>query len=111
MAAFYSIMHLDGREVGSIVPQPPPLRDAGAPPTWNSYMSVESADRTAERATELGAGLLIPPGDVGEAGRLAVIRDRQGALFMVWQPGEHLGAGLVNAPRGARLERARLAPT
>ena len=95
---FYSIMHLDGREVGSIVPQPPPLRDAGAPPTWNSYVSVESADRTAERATELGAGLLIPPGDVGEAGRLAAIRDPQGALFMVWQPGEHLGAALVNAP-------------
>jgi uncharacterized protein len=95
---FYSMMRLGGRVVASIVPQPPPLRDAGAPPTWNSYVSVESADRTAERATELGAGLLIPTGDVGEAGRLAAIRDPQGAFLMVWQPGDHSGAAVVNEP-------------
>jgi predicted enzyme related to lactoylglutathione lyase len=95
---FYSMMRLGGRDVASIVPQPPPLRDAGAPPTWNSYVSVESADRTAERATELGAELVIPTGDVADAGRLAAIRDPQGAFFMVWQPGEHFGAALVNAP-------------
>ena len=29
---------------------------------------------------------------------MAVIRDPQGAYFMLWQPREHIGAGLVNAP-------------
>ena len=31
-------------------------------------------------------------------GRMAVIQDPQGAFFMLWQPREHIGAGLVNAP-------------
>ena len=29
---------------------------------------------------------------------MAVVQDPQGAFFMVWQPGQHRGAGLVNAP-------------
>src|SRR5690606_5254524 len=46
----------------------------------------------------LGATVVVPAGDVGDSGRLAVIQDPQGALVSVWQPGEHVGAGLVNAP-------------
>ena len=65
---------------------------------WNSYVWVDSADQAAERAGELGATVHAPPFDVMEAGRMAVIQDLQGAFFMVWQPGQHRGAALVNAP-------------
>jgi predicted enzyme related to lactoylglutathione lyase len=95
---FYSMMRLGGRDVAAIVPQPPPLRAAGAPPSWNSYVSVESADLVAQRAADLGAELIIPPGEVGPAGSLAGIRDPQGALFLVWEARDHFGAALVNAP-------------
>jgi uncharacterized protein len=95
---FYSMMHLDGGQVAAISPQPQMLRDTGAPPTWNSYVTVESADASAERANELGANLLSPPFDVMDAGRMSVIQDPQGAFFMVWEPRENIGAGLVNAP-------------
>ena len=96
--AYFSMMRRDGKDVASIVPQPPMLREAGAPPTWNSYVAVQSADAAAERAEELGATLLAPPGDVGDSGRLSIVQDPQGAFFMVWQPGRHVGAALVNAP-------------
>ncbi len=96
--AYYSIMRRDGHDVAAIAPQPPPQREAGAPPMWNSYVSVEDADATAARAQELGASLHAPPFDVMEAGRMAVIQDPQGAYFMLWQPREHFGAALVNAP-------------
>jgi predicted enzyme related to lactoylglutathione lyase len=33
-----------------------------------------------------------------EAGRMAVVQDPQGAYVMVWEPREHIGAGIVNAP-------------
>jgi uncharacterized protein len=36
--------------------------------------------------------------DVFEAGRMGVIQDPQGAYFLVWQPNQHIGAQLVNAP-------------
>jgi predicted enzyme related to lactoylglutathione lyase len=94
----YSMQRLDGKDVAAISPQPQMQRDAGAPPAWNSYVSVESADTTADRAKELGATVHAPPFDVMEAGRMAVIQDPQGAFFMLWQSSRHFGAALVNAP-------------
>jgi predicted enzyme related to lactoylglutathione lyase len=96
--AFYSMQRLRGKDVAAISPQPPMQRDAGVPPTWNSYVSVESADAAAERAKELGATVHAPAFDVLEAGRMAVIQDPQGAFFFVWEPRQHFGAMLVNEP-------------
>ncbi len=95
---FYSMMRLGERNVAAIAPQPPQQRDVGVPPVWNSYVSVQSADATAERAAELGATVHAPAFDVMEAGRVAVIRDPQGAFFLAWEPRRHIGAALVNAP-------------
>ncbi len=95
---YYSMMSVDGKHVCAIAPQPQFQRDAGVPPVWNSYVSVQDADATAERAKELGGTVHAPPFDVMQAGRMAVIQDPQGAYFMVWQPREHIGAALVNAP-------------
>jgi uncharacterized protein len=94
----YSMARLDGKDVGAISPQPQMLRDAGAPPTWNSYVSVESADATAEQAQASGGAVMSPPFDVMDVGRMAVLQDPQGAVFMAWQPRAHHGASLVNAP-------------
>jgi uncharacterized protein len=95
---YYSMMRKEGKDVAAIAPQPQQQRDAGVPPVWNSYVSVESADAAADRAAELGARVHAPAFDVLQAGRMAVIQDPQGAFFMVWQAKEHLGAALVNEP-------------
>jgi predicted enzyme related to lactoylglutathione lyase len=84
--ASYTMMRLDGKDVAAISAQPQQQRDAGVPPTWNSYVSVEDADETAEKAALL------------DVGRMAVIQDPQGAYFLIWQPRQHFGAALVNAP-------------
>jgi len=95
---FYSMQRVDGKDVAAISPQPQMQRDAGVPPMWNSYITVENVDAAADRAKELGATLHAPPFDVMEAGRMAVIQDPQGAFFMLWQTNQHIGAALVNAP-------------
>ncbi|MFZ0090368.1 MAG: VOC family protein [Solirubrobacteraceae bacterium] len=94
----YSMAAIDGKWVAAISPQPQQQRDAGAPPAWNSYITVTDVDETASRAAELGAAVHAPPFDVMEAGRMAVVQDPQGAWFLLWQPRQHIGAGLVNAP-------------
>jgi uncharacterized protein len=94
----YSMMQIDGKDVGAISPQPQQQRDAGVPPVWNSYVTVESADAAADRAQKLGATVHAPAFDVFDAGRMAVIQDPQGAFFEVWEPKQHIGASLVNAP-------------
>jgi hypothetical protein len=96
--AVYSLMLVSGKQVCAISPQPQAQRDAGAPPAWNSYVSVSSAEAIAALAIEFGGTVPAPPFDVMEAGRMAVIQDPQGAYFAVWQPKEHKGAELVNAP-------------
>lgn len=94
----YSMAFLDGRPVAAISPQPQQQRDNGVPPMWNSYITVQSADAAVERARELGADVHAPAFDVFTAGRMAVIQDPQGAFFEIWEPRDHIGAGLVNAP-------------
>ncbi len=109
----YSMMQRDGKPVAAIAMQPDrsretlasgenprfdQQRESGVPPMWNSYISVESADATAERAKELGATVHAPPFDVMDVGRMAVIQDPQGAHFELWEPKAHFGAALVNAP-------------
>jgi uncharacterized protein len=95
---YYSMQLVDGKPVAAIAQQPQQQRDAGVPPLWNSYVSVRDADAVAERATEFGGAVHAPPFDVMTVGRMAVIQDPQGAFFMLWQPRDHIGASLVNAP-------------
>jgi len=52
---FYSMAKIGAKDVAAISPQPEQQRDAGVPPVWNSYVTVESADDALERARELGA--------------------------------------------------------
>ncbi len=92
----YTMGSVGGKYVGAISPQPSQQREAGAPPMWNSYITVQSADEALEEARQLGGTVHAPAFDVFSAGRMGVIKDPQGAYIMVWQPGDHIGAGLVN---------------
>lgn len=93
----YSMMMLDGKPAAAISLQMDAQREAGAPPAWNSYVTVESADAAVERATKLGATIAMPAFDVMDVGRMAVIQDPQGGFLMVWEPKLHIGAGIVNS--------------
>ena len=92
------MMQLDGKPVSAIAPQPQRQRDAGVPPAWQSYVTVQDADAAVARAKELGGGAHTDAFDVMEVGRMAVLQDPQGAYFMIWQPRARIGASLVNGP-------------
>lgn len=96
--AVYSMMRVDGKDVAAISFQPQQQREAGLPPTWNSYIAVENAEQTLARAEQLGATVHAPAFDVMDAGRMGVVQDPQDAFFLVWEAKQHFGASLVNAP-------------
>jgi hypothetical protein len=52
-------------------------------PAWGCYITVKDVDATCRRATELGGKVLLPAMDVPTVGRMAMIRDPQGAVFSV----------------------------
>ncbi len=89
----YFIGRIRGGDVAALGPIP-----EGAPPvaTWNTYVWVDSADETATKALDAGGAVLTEPFDVMDAGRMAVLADREGAAFCVWQAKNHKGAKVVN---------------
>jgi uncharacterized protein len=89
----YFIAQIRGGDVagvGSIPEEAPPQA------MWNSYIWVESADEAASKVRDAGGGVMMEPFDVGDAGRMAVCTDPEGAAFCVWQAKENKGAQIVN---------------
>jgi len=65
---------------------------------WKTYIWVDSADETATRVRDAGGRVLTEPFEVMDAGRMAVLADREGAAFCAWQARQHRGARVVNEP-------------
>lgn len=94
MEGEYHMAELDGKAVAACGSQP----QEGVPATWNTYVTVDSADRTAEAVTAAGGTVMMEPFDVLAAGRMAVHADPTGAIFMSWEPKDMIGAERVNEP-------------
>lgn len=91
----YVIARLPGGDVAAVASAP---EGAPATATWNTYVWVTDADETAQRVRAAGGTVLMEPADVGDAGRMAVFTDTEGAAFSVWQAARHRGAAVVNEP-------------
>ena len=62
------------------------LPEESMPAYWQPYVAVDDPDGTTAKAIELGASALMEPMDVPAVGRLAVLRDPQGATFGIIRP-------------------------
>ena len=87
----YFIARIRGGDVAAVASS-----QDGAPPAWNTYVWVESADEAAGKVARAGGTTLMEPFDVMDAGRMAVFADPEGAAFCVWQAKRHKGARIVN---------------
>src|SRR4051794_9080682 len=83
---------LDGALAGGLSP----MMGQGQPPAWMTYMATADADATAAAVRSAGGSVIVEPMDVMASGRFGVFADDVGAVFGVWQPGEHRGAQAVN---------------
>ncbi|MGP3947760.1 VOC family protein [Streptomyces sp. 7N604] len=91
----YVRAYLDNRVVAGIGELP---RGRHLPVAWTTYMASDDADATAEQIRACGGTVGVGPLDAGEAGRLVIASDTTGAVFGVWQGGEHLSAELSGEP-------------
>lgn len=88
----YSMCTLNGKHVAAMATLCQELKDKGVPPSWTSYISTPDVDAWCKRAKQLGAVIDAEPYDVFDAGRMAFLRDPQGACFALWQPKNDIGA-------------------
>jgi uncharacterized protein len=75
----YTLIKVDGKEVGGIVALPPEEgpRAAG----WGIYVTVTDVDETARKVPEFGGKVLVQPTDIPRVGRFCIIEDPQGAMI------------------------------
>jgi uncharacterized protein len=84
-----------GRDVAAVASRP-----TAAPPVsaWNTYVWVDDADEAVRNVSEAGGTIVTGPFEALDAGRIAIVADRERAVIGIWQPGAHRGAQLVNEP-------------
>jgi predicted enzyme related to lactoylglutathione lyase len=89
----YGFFMKDGKMVAGIGP----VQSDEGHPAWSSYIKVEDADATAEKTKAAGGSVFFGPADLpNDSGRVAMLRDPEGAFIGVVQQQRHPGAQVVN---------------
>jgi len=87
----YTMFRIGGKDVGGSYQLMKEQLAAHVPPHWMLYIKVESADAAAAKAVQLGAQQMVPPSDIPNVGRFAVLQDPTGAQISIFQTGPHAG--------------------
>jgi predicted enzyme related to lactoylglutathione lyase len=78
----YTVLTHKGQQAAGIISSP----QAGTPPAWTPYFQVADADATLQKATRLGANIMLPVTETEDVGRYSWITDPQGAVVAFIQP-------------------------
>ncbi|HYJ42398.1 MAG TPA: VOC family protein [Steroidobacteraceae bacterium] len=92
----YTVCHAGDVPVAGIMEIPADL-PAEVPAHWLQYIGTRDVDGTADAAVRAGGSVVKAPSDMAGAGRYAVLKDPQGALFAIIDP-ENARAESVGTP-------------
>lgn len=81
----YTVCHAEAGPVAGIMEIPADV-PSEVPSHWVQYIGTRDVDATADAAVRAGGSVMKPPGDMQGAGRYAVLKDPQGALFAIIDP-------------------------
>ena len=96
--AVYTMFEIEGNTVAACSSMQPAQQEQGMPSHWTSYVTVDDVEAVTKKAGAAGGTIIAPPFDVMGEGKMSVIQDPTEAIFALWQPMNHIGAGLVNTP-------------
>jgi hypothetical protein len=96
--ATYTIFSLKGSTVAAGYQLGSEMQSRGIPPHWLLYVAVSNADSTAAKVEPAGGLVVMPPFDVMDQVRIAVLQDPTGAYFSISQPMKNTGLELINEP-------------
>jgi uncharacterized protein len=80
----YTEFSTQGRAQAGMLTMPANM-PAGTPSYWMPYFQVGNCDASSAKARELGANVMAPPHDIPNTGRFAILGDKQGAMFAVFE--------------------------
>jgi predicted enzyme related to lactoylglutathione lyase len=74
--------------VGGFLKLSDEMRSHGARPTWLGYVAVDDLDSAIDLIGKSGGKVLMPPFEIPNVGRIALVADPQGAPFYVMRGAE-----------------------
>ena len=81
----YTIFQVAGKDIGGLYKMKAQQQQMGVTPHWLTYVGVENVDESAKKAEKLGGRVIVPPTDIPETGRFAVLTDPTGAAFAIYK--------------------------
>jgi predicted enzyme related to lactoylglutathione lyase len=96
----YTVCHADAGPVAGIMQIPDDL-PADVPSHWIQYIGTRDVDGTADAAVRAGGSVVKAPDVMAGAGRYAVLKDPQGAVFAVIDPENARPEAAGQPPLGA----------
>ncbi|MFD3837943.1 VOC family protein [Streptomyces sp. NPDC058642] len=91
----YTQAYVDGKAVAAVVP---PMPGQEGQSQWCLYLASPDAAATAGNIRDNGGDVLMEPMAVGDFGTMCLARDPSGAVFGVWQAGQHEGFEAIGEP-------------
>lgn len=85
-SAEYREIKVGDAHIGGMLPLTGDMTAAGAQPAWVGYVQVDDVDKMVESVDHGGGKTHVPPRDLPEAGRFAMVADPQGVPFYVMKP-------------------------
>ena len=79
----YALFTLGEAAIGGMAELPDDARKAGATPQWLGYVGVDDVDAAADRVALLGGAVHVPPTDVPNISRFAIVADPQMATLVL----------------------------
>ena len=76
----------DGGFAGGVLPLTDEMQANGARPVWLGYIGVDDVDDAVRSIEQDGGKAQMPPTDIPNVGRIAMVADPQGAPFYVMKP-------------------------
>lgn len=86
------IGRFDGKFAGGLLPISEEMKAHGARPLWLGYVGVDDVDATVAAMERDGAKAMMPPFDIPNVGRVAMIADPDGAPLYLMTPAPPQGA-------------------
>lgn len=84
----YTLLTVGEISVGGLMQLPEDAQQIGAKPRWLGYVAVGDVDAAAQRISELGGSVHVPPSDIPGIGRFSVIADPQTATLALIEPSD-----------------------
>jgi len=76
----------DGGFAGGLLPLTDEMLQGGAKPIWLGYINVSDVDEKVSAIKQAGGTVHLPPTDIPNVGRIAMMADPQGAPFYIMKP-------------------------